>query len=148
MSLTDNLTKQLTKDEDSKPTVYADQFGYATIGVGRLVDPRKPGAGLRPHEIAYLLQNDILDRVSSLNQALPWFKKLDEARQGVLLNMAFQLGVSGLLGFKNTLALVASGAYAEAADHMLDSTWAKQTPNRAKRLADQMRTGQWVFQGA
>ncbi len=57
--------------------------------------------------------------------------------------MAFQLGTAGLLGFTNTLQLVQAGKYAEAGAAMLQSKWAQQTPNRAKRLAEQMRTGTW-----
>ena len=139
------LAKQLRADEGEESCVYQDSLGYATIGVGRLIDKRKPGAGLRPDEIAYLLQNDIDDRIEALSRRLPWFQNLDDARRGVLLNMAFQLGTDGLLGFKNTLQLIQAGKYAEAADAMMQSRWAQQTPNRAKRMSDQMRDGRWVF---
>ncbi len=139
----EQLTAQLRRDEGIKATAYQDHLGYWTIGVGRLIDSRKPGAGLRPDEIDYLLRNDINDRVRALTKELPWFVKLDEARQGVLLNMAFQLGTTGLLSFKSTLALVAAGKYAEATEQMIKSKWATQTPARAKRLAEQMKTGEW-----
>lgn len=139
----EKLTAQLRRDEGTKATAYQDHLGYWTIGVGRLIDSRKPGAGLRPDEIDYLLRNDINDRVQALTKALPWFDRLDEARRGVLINMAFQLGTAGLLGFKSTLALIAAGKYAEAAEQMLKSKWATQTPARAKRLAEQMKTGEW-----
>jgi len=139
------LTRQLKADEGVKPCVYKDSLGYATIGVGRLVDDRKSGAGLRPIEIDFLLQNDIDDRIEQLTRRLPWFQNLDDARRGALLNMAFQLGVDGLLGFKNTLKMVEDGRYSEAADNMLLSKWAQQTPARAKRMAEQMRTGQWQY---
>lgn len=139
------LTRQLKADEDVKPCVYKDSLGFNTIGVGRLVDDRKPGAGLRPIEIDFLLQNDINDRIEQLTKRLPWFENLDEVRQGALLNMAFQLGVDGLLGFKNTLKMVEDGRYSEAADNMLLSKWAQQTPARAQRMAEQMRTGQWQY---
>ena len=139
----EQLTEQLRRDEGTRATVYKDTLGFDTIGVGRLIDSRKPGAGLRPDEIDYLLRNDINDRVQALTKALPWFDRLDEARRGVLINMAFQLGTAGLLGFKSTLALVAAGKYAESAEQMLKSKWATQTPARAKRLADQMKTGVW-----
>lgn len=141
----DELTRQLKADEGVKPCVYKDHLGYATIGVGRLIDDRKTGAGLRPIEIDFLLQNDIDDRTEQLTKRLPWFQNLDEVRQGALLNMAFQLGVDGLLGFKNTLKMVEDGRYSEAADNMLQSKWAQQTPARAKRMAEQMRTGQWQY---
>ena len=139
----EKLTEQLRRDEGVKPAAYQDHLGFWTIGVGRLIDSRKPGAGLRPDEIDYLLRNDINDRVSALQRALPWFDRLNDARRGVLVNMAFQLGTAGLLGFKSTLALVERGQYAEAAEQMLKSKWANQTPARAKRLAEQMKTGEW-----
>lgn len=140
-----NLVRQLNGDEGRKPCAYQDHLGFWTIGVGRLVDARKPGAGLRPREMDYLLANDIEDRVQQLTTRLPWFPKLDDARQGVLLNMSFQMGVDGLLGFRNTLELVRQGKYSAAADNMLLSKWASQTPKRAKRMSDQMRTGIWQF---
>lgn len=139
------LTRQLKGDEGVKAQAYQDHLGFWTIGVGRLIDARKPGSGLRSHEIDYLLRNDIDDRIEALMRRLPWFQDLDSARQGVLLNMSFQLGVEGLLGFKNTLRMVEQGRYDEAADGMLLSKWATQTPARAQRLAVQMRTGLWQY---
>jgi lysozyme len=139
------LTRQLKGDEGVKATVYKDSLGYATIGVGRLVDPRKPGSGLRPHEIDFLLQNDIDDRIDALTRRLPWFQDLDDARRGVLLNMSFQLGVDGLLAFERTLSLIRDGKYDLAAHAMLQSKWAKQTPARAERMAKQMSSGLWQY---
>lgn len=136
------LTKQLRRDEDEVLHAYQDHLGYWTIGVGRLIDKRK-GGGLTCEESAYLLNNDIDKRVAELRSRLPWTKKLDDVRFGALVNMSFQLGVDGLLGFKNTLALIEEGRYTFAADNMLKSKWAEQTPARAKRLAVQMRTGVW-----
>jgi lysozyme len=138
------ITRQLRGDEGVKEHAYQDHLGYWTIGVGRLIDKRK-GGGLKPHEIDYLLRNDIDERVEELTRRLPWFQDLDDARRGVLLNMSFQMGVDGLLGFKNTLAMVKAGDYEGAARGMLNSLWAKQTPERAQRLSDQMRTGQWQY---
>lgn len=136
------LTKQLRRDEGEVLSAYQDHLGYWTIGVGRLIDKRKRG-GLSAEESAYLLSNDIDKRDKELQKRLPWAVKLDEARYGVLLNMAFQMGVDGLLGFTNTLELIRTGSYEKAAEGMLSSLWAKQTPARAKRLAVQMRTGVW-----
>lgn len=139
------LTRQLKVDEGVKATVYKDHLGWDTIGVGRLVDARKPGAGLRPSEIDMLLQNDIDDRIEALTRRLPWFQNLDDARRGALLNMSFQLGVDGLMGFKNTLRMVEDGDYMGAARNMMQSKWAEQTPKRAARMAEQMRTGVWQY---
>jgi lysozyme len=139
------LKRQLKGDEGVKACAYRDSLGLLTIGVGRLVDASKPGAGLRPDEIDYLLQNDIHDRIDALTRALPWFQNLSDERKGVLIAMAFQLGTEGLLQFKQTLAAVQGGRYDEAAFDMLQSRWAQQTPARAKRLAEQMRSGLWNF---
>lgn len=139
------LIKQLKGDEGVKPQAYQDHLGFWTIGVGRLVDARKPGSGLRPSEMDFMLQNDIDDRIEALTRRLPWFQNLDDARKGVLLNMSFQMGVDGLLGFKNTLRMVETGDYMGAARNMLQSKWASQTPERANRMAEQMRTGKWQY---
>lgn len=143
--MADNITRQLRGDEAVRKTVYPDQFGFQTIGVGRLVDPRKPGAGLRDSEIDFMLSNDIADRRNALTAALPWFKDLDEVRQGALINMAFQLGMQGLLGFPSSLRLMAAGDYVGAAAEFAHSKWNVQTPARAKRIEQQIRTGIWQF---
>lgn len=137
------LIRQLRKDEGEESCVYEDSLGIKTIAVGRNVD-KDHGGGLKPDEIAYLLNNDIDDRLEALTLALPWFQNLDDARRGVLVNMSF-MGVSKLLKFTNTLEAVRTGDYDKAAAEMLDSLWAKQVGDRAQRLAQQMRSGQWVF---
>jgi lysozyme len=142
MSKISNLEDQLRRDEGEKLSAYQDNLGYWTIGVGRLIDVRK-GGGLTKEESAYLLNNDICRKSREVKDALPWFGKLDEVRQGVLLNMAFQLGTEGMLKFKNTLAMIEAGRYEAAAESMRNSLWANQTPARADRLATQMRTGAW-----
>lgn len=138
----DELIKQLRRDEGEVLTAYQDHLGFWTLGVGRLIDKRK-GGGITADEAAYLLNNDIDKRQAELLRLAPWMEHLDPARFGVMLNMAFQLGAAGLLGFRNTIALIRQGQYAKAGDSMLESLWARQTPERAKRLADQMRTGAW-----
>lgn len=140
-----DLARQLKGDEGVRSCVYKDSEGYLTIGIGRLVDKRKKGAGLRPDEITYLFNNDVDDRIDQLTRRLPWFQDLDDARKGVLLNMSFQMGVEGLLGFERTLSLVRDGKYDLAAHAMSQSKWAKQTPERAERMAEQMRSGIWQF---
>lgn len=136
----DLLAKELCSDEGVVNHAYQDHLGYWTIGVGRLIDKRK-GGQLSDDEIKYLLNNDINKRFDELKIKIPWIVKLTDARQRALVNMAFQLGVNGLLGFKNTLSLLQSGKYSEAADNALKSKWAEQTPKRAKRVTDMIRNG-------
>jgi lysozyme len=137
------LLRQLQRDEGFKDHAYQDHLGYWTIGFGRLIDERK-GGHITLEEGLFLLNNDIDNKTEELLKRLPWVNDLDDARKGVLVNMAFQLGVDGLLKFKNTLELIKNGKYKEASDAMLDSLWAKQAPNRASRLSAQMKTGEWA----
>ncbi len=139
----DDLIKQLRRDEGEVLTAYHCSEGWLTIGIGRCIDGKRKGCGITREEAAYLLGNDIQRVSRQMQERLPWAIKLSEPRLGVLMNMAFQLGIDGLLQFRDTLDLIRVGEYGEAASEMLDSTWAKQTPERARRLAAQMREDAW-----
>lgn len=138
-----NLVEQLRRDEGEKLSAYQDHLGYWTIGVGILIDARK-GGGITLEESAYLLNNRISAKATELSVKLPWFSSLDQIRRAALTNMAFQLGVAGVLGFPSMLKALKEGRWDDAEKHALDSLWAKQTPERAKRVAKQLRTGEWV----
>ena len=138
-----DLKQQLIRDEGVVRHAYTDSLGFTTIGCGRLIDMRR-GGGLSPDEIDYLLNNDIKEKTAQVLAALPWASKLNEPRFAVLVNMAFQMGIGGLLRFHRTLGSIEDGQYFEAAIEMLQSEWAKQTPERANRLATQMKTGEWI----
>jgi len=136
------LARQLKSDEGLVLHAYQDKLSYWTIGYGRLIDERK-GGGISEQEAEYLLGNDIERTLRSLEKALPWVRRLNEPRQGALLNMAFQMGVGGLLGFEQTLGAIRDERYAHAAHLMLMSRWATQTPRRARKMARQIETGEW-----
>lgn len=144
--MSDALIAELRRDEGVDRYAYPDSLGYATIGVGRLIDRRK-GGGLSDDEIDYLLRNDIARVATGFDAAIPWWRALDPVRKRVLQNMGHQLGVRGVLNFKKAVAAIKAGDYAKAAEEMLDSVWARtQTPARAKRLAQMMRSDQaWPF---
>ena len=132
------LIADLKRDEGVILHEYRDHLGFSTIGVGRLIDKRK-GGGISMAEAEYLLSNDI-DRVAKeLDGKLPWWRTLTEPQQRALANMAFQLGIGGLLKFKRVLKALQDGNGAEAEKHALDSLWASQTPARAKRVAELLR---------
>jgi lysozyme len=134
------LTAELRRDEGVVRHAYQDHLGFWTIGVGRLIDARR-GGGLSEAEIDQLLANDIARFEAELDLRAPWWRELDPVRRRVILNMAFNLGVTGLLGFRNTLAAVRAGQWETAAAGMLASKWATQVGARATRLAAMMRTG-------
>jgi lysozyme len=135
------LADQLIRHEGLRLSAYQDSLGYWTIGVGRLIDARKRG-GITTAEARYLLGNDIVKVTSGLNDALPWWQTLSDVRQRVLADMAFNLGLAGLLTFKRTLVLIHDADYEAASKAMLQSKWASQVGRRAIRLAEMMRTGE------
>ena len=135
-----NIREQLIRDEGMRLKAYRDTQGLLTIGVGRNLD----AVGLYPDEVDYLLDNDLRRVQEQVLIALPWTVSLDEARFGVLLNMCFNLGLRGLLKFREMLSAVETGDWTTAAVEMLDSDWAGQVGQRAERLAKQMEIGEWV----
>jgi lysozyme len=134
------LLSQLEEHEGFRSSAYTDSEGWLTLGYGRLIDKRR-GGGISRAEARVLLINDVDRVVNQLVAALPWWSELDDVRQNVLIEMGFQLGVPGLLKFKNTLRAVEAGDWHDAAAGMLASKWSKQTPKRAEKLARQMREG-------
>ena len=157
----DTLIRQLKIDEGCKLQVYPDKFGYPTIGYGRCLSTKGltktecdylnlgtyeknsviaklEVRGIIQDEAEYLLLSDIDDFSEELHKRITWFKTLPETAKIVLINMSFNLGVAGLLLFKKTLALIEQGNYKSASIEMLDSTWAKQVGDRAKRLSKRL----------
>jgi GH24 family phage-related lysozyme (muramidase) len=133
----DALRKQLRIDEGWKKKPYRDTVGKLTGGCGRNLDDK----GFRDSEIAFMLENDIDEVVADLDRALPWWREMSEARQDVLVNMCFNLGLPKLLGFKNTLASMQRGDYLAAAEGMKQSNWYRQVGARADRLIEIMKAG-------
>lgn len=131
----DALASELRRDEGVRLKPYRDSVGILTIGVGRNLED----VGISEAEAATMLQNDIDKVILQLDARLPAWKTLDDPRQRVLANMAFNMGVDRLLKFHDTLGKVFTGHYKEAAEAMLDSVWAKQVGLRAERLANMMK---------
>ena len=135
-----DIFSQLRRDEGVRKFPYADTAGKVTVGVGHNLNAH----GLDDDVIQLQLVNDVAETTEQVHSRLPWFPALDVVRQGVIVNMAFNLGFSKLEGFPKFLAACAHGDWETAADEMLSSAWAKEVGERAVRLAQQMRTGVWV----
>jgi lysozyme len=133
------LIDRLKKEEGFKSHPYKDSVGLLTIGYGFNIDPSGPG--LAEDESEAVLQIKVNKVKAALVLALPWTTELDGARFDVLLDMAYNLGLTGLLQFKNTLEMVKVGNYKGAAVGMLQSRWAQQVGQRALNLAKQMESG-------
>jgi len=134
-----DIFEQIKRDEGLRLKPYKDTVGKLTIGIGRNLDD----VGISEAEANYLLGNDVAKATSAIRQTLPWADDLNEARMGVLVNMAFNMGIAGLLKFPGMLGKLQRGLYEEAAAEMVDSAWYHQVGERAKRLVTQMQTGIW-----
>ena len=132
-----SLKDMLKKHEGFRSRPYRCTAGKLTIGYGRNLDD----VGISMEEAEYLLDHDIAKAEASLYAALPWTKDLDQDRKDVLINMTFNMGIATLLEFKNTLSLIQSGRYEEAAKNMMLSKWAMQVGSRAVELARIMEDG-------
>lgn len=137
MSHRDIVRAQLRIDEDVRLKPYRDSVGKLTIGVGRNLDDK----GLRPDEVNLMLDNDIIEAEADCRVLFENFDGLSDNRKAVLVNMAFNLGRTRLLDFKNFRAAVNARNYMVAAEEMLNSKWASQVGMRAVRLSTQMRDG-------
>lgn len=96
---------------------------------------------LTTEEAELLLKHRLYKKIEQLQKEKPIVLKLDETRQNALYDMAYQLGVNGLLKFRKMWLAIESGDFEKAYIEALDSRWAKQTPNRAKRVATKLKEG-------
>jgi lysozyme len=134
-----NSKEILELHEGKKSKLYKCTAGKWSIGVGRNLEDK----GLRPDEIELMFKNDIQEAVDELEKFFPWTKGLDPVRKYVLVDMSFNMGITVLRQFVNTLGMVQRGEYKKASEAMLQSKWASQVGNRARRLSKMMDTGQW-----
>lgn len=131
----DRLEVDLILDEGVRNKPYTDTVGKLTIGVGRnLTD-----VGISDDEVKYLLKADIERVIQDIELHLPWVSEHPECVQRAVANLTFNLGINGLLKFVNSLKLLRSKYYNEAADAFLQSKWARQVKGRAQRVTDLIR---------
>lgn len=128
----------LLKHESFRQFPYTDSTGHLTVGIGRNLSTR----GVSQNEAFQLLDDDVMYFSSKLSSIVPTFDKLDDNRKIVLIDMCFNLGVNGFLGFGNMLECLENNEYDKAANEILNSKAASQCPNRYEELAYIMRTGE------
>jgi lysozyme len=155
MALTplDEIIAQVKTHEGWRGFVYDDATGHAirqgsivkghpTIGWGFCLSADR-GSAL-PKTIGELWLHDLIaERAVQVRTRLPWtVQSLNTVRFGVLVEMAYQMGIGGLLEFERFLTFAEDGQYERAAEAMLDSRWAmRQTPKRAHELAQVFELG-------
>lgn len=135
----------ITLEEGFSSRMYRCTMGWNTIGYGRTVgkkgDPLTNEVTTKEKEIVF-----VREKIRELSYALmsrypsAW-SKCNQARQAILISMVYQLGLTGVSKFQKMWMALSNGDFSLAAKEMLDSRWAKQTPNRAKRHAEQMERG-------
>ena len=139
------LDKELRRDEGVRYVEYLDSKGIPTTGVGHnLRASPLPGGWTFPlsdDQVDGLLASDLTMVFSELDAHLGWWRVMSYARQRVLANMCFNMGINTLLEFHNTLAAMQRGDYETAAEGMAASAWAGQVGDRAVRLEVMIRAG-------
>jgi lysozyme len=130
------LLDQLVAHEGLRLKAYLCPAGKLTIGIGRNLED----TGITRQEAFMLASNDVA-RIEGELAGLACWAGLSDARQRVLCDMAFNIGVSGLMQFRKMLAAIEANDFERAADEMLRSKWARQVKGRAEALARMMRTG-------
>ena len=156
----DELVKMVALHEGIVLSVYQDHLGINTVGIGRNLDDRgiTDGEllfmnktiddvydnGLTEEEAYYLCMNDIAIVEKELLDSKPIVNQLNDVRQMVLVDMAFNMGVPRLKLFKNMWLAIEKVNYPLACAEMLDSKWANQVGKRAVRLSEAMKNGEWI----
>ena len=139
----DRLLESVKKHEGYRNKVYLDTLGKRTVGVGHLC-VENFWEDDKEYEEKFLME--ILEK--DLQQAIRGARSLmedhgctdiDEQAEEILIEMVFQLGMTGVSKFKNMWKALAEKNYIGASYEMLDSRWSKQTPNRAKAMAKTMK---------
>ena len=131
-----DLLESIKHHEGFVEHVYDDSLGIPTIGYGFAIKD-------------LILEEDLCDEIllrklrilgRSVMGKFPFFDSLPSECKSVLMEMCYQLGVRGVSKFKKALKAMENGDWEKAADEMLDSKWAKQTPNRAKEMSNIIRS--------
>ena len=156
----DELVKMIAIHEGIVLNVYQDHLGIDTVGIGRNLEDRGItdgelsyinktmddiyDSGLTEEEAYYLCMNDIAIVEKELLNSKPIVNQLNDVRQMVLVDMAFNMGVPRLKLFKNMWLAIEKVNYPLACEEMIDSRWASQVGNRAMKLSLAMKNGEWL----
>ena len=128
----------IKKHEGCRLKPYLDTEDKWTIGFGRNLSDN----GISQYEAELMLVSDIEDVYRDLS-CFKWISDLNPAREAVIVDMVYNLGINRFKGFKKTIAHIAVGDYYLASIEMLDSKWARQVGHRAIELSHMMKTGEW-----
>ena len=129
----ETLVEDIKKEEGYRSSVYLDTLDKPTIGYGFLIDTLE----LQEDICELILMRKLEKLIKSIKFNFKWFDDMPDKVQDVIINMCYQLGVSGVSKFKKTIQFMKNKQWDRASVEMLDSKWGReQTPQRAKRLSE------------
>ena len=132
--MTSELLEAVKLSEGFRDRVYKDTLGIDTIGYGFAIKDL-----ILDEDISEMILRRKLDNlIDRANKRFKFLKKLPQKAQDVIYEMCYQLGVTGVSKFKKTLLYLENKEFRMVSKEMLDSKWARQTPNRANKLSDIM----------
>ena len=130
-----DIVEDIKKHEGFRPKVYECTEGYDTIGYGFAIKDLELDEDIAEE----ILLRKLEKLIKRLRDKFDWLDEVPYEVQGVLVNMAYQMGVSGVCKFKRALKYMEHQNWERAAEEMLMSRWHKQTPNRARELSNIIR---------
>lgn len=145
-----SLIENIKAHEGFRDHIYKDSLGKATIGYGFLVSALSPDELALNNGKAEPMNKEVAEKILNLKvsklkkrvfQCLPWLADKPQNVQDVLTEMAYQLGLAGLLGFRHTLSCIEAGDYAQAAKNLRASLLYRQTPKRVEDYIRGLRDG-------
>ena len=140
----ERLMESVKKHEGYRNKVYLDTLGKRTVGVGHLCveDFWEDDKEYEEKFLMEILADDLQNAIKGARELKEEHSctDIDEIAQEIIVEMVFQLGKNGVSKFKNMWKALSEHNYTGASYEMLDSKWAKQTPNRAKSMAELMKS--------
>ena len=130
-----DLMESIKKHEGYVASVYKDSLGIDTIGYGFAIKDLQ----LDEDICDMILERKLKDLNDSIKIKFDWYKYMPPEIKNIVTEMCYQLGVTGFSKFRKTIAYLQNKEWKNASIEMLDSRWAKQTPNRAKEMSNRVK---------
>ena len=127
-----DLIESIKKHEGYVGIVYKDSLGIDTIGYGFAIKDLE----LDKDICDIILERKLKDLESRIKLKFGWYPFMPKTIQNVVIEMCYQLGVTGFSKFVKTITYLKDKDFKSASVEMLDSKLAKQTPNRAKEMSE------------
>ena len=131
-----DLINRIKHHEGYRSRVYTCTENHLTIGYGFAIKDLELDEDIAEE----ILMRKVEKLIKRVRAKFDWLDSVPHEVQGVLVEMSYQMGLSGVSKFKKALHAMQMFQWKLAADEMLDSRWAKQTPNRAKELSNIIRS--------